>query len=262
MDMKEYQQIDAINATSICAGRKSMLHMHHVMTGADDRDTPAMAWGRKVHAAILEPDRFFDGLAIWDGAVKRGKAWDAFKADADTDLIVTRDEMASLQMMQRIVWSKPDAAKLLGDCETEQSYTWEAHYGKGKCRADATAEGIVVDYKTTAQIEPDAFFRTAFNLGYHIKMGWYAHGIEKATGTRPKVYLIVQEASAPWDCWVCQMPSKIVKDGEKEAVEIAVKYAVAAHEKRFRGVADGVIEYMLPAWATGGEEALPNMEGI
>jgi hypothetical protein len=189
-------------------------------------------------------------VAIWEGAVKRGKAWDEFLDDClDIDLILTRDEMAKLQAMQRVVWANPDAAGLLTNAETEQSFAWEAHYGAGKCRADAVQAGVVTDYKTTARIEPDAFFRVAYNLGYHLKMGWYAHGIEKATGARPEVWIIVQESDAPFDCWACKMPPGVVKDGEKAAVDIAVRYSVAAHEGRFKGVADGVIDYRLPEWA-------------
>ena len=266
MTFDEYKTLPGINASAICAGRKSMLHMHHYMTGGDDKDTPAMRWGRIVHAAILEPERFLDTVSLWEGKVRRGREWDACKdAAPDTELIVTPDEMEKLRAMQRNVWAMPEAADMLKTCETEQVVQWEGKYGKAKGRVDAIRPGLVMDYKTTANIEPSAFFRTAFNLAYHAKMGWYAHGIEIATGRRPTVRLIVQEASAPFDCWVCEMPDSIVRDGEEEAVEIARAFHVAVHLDHFPGVSEadkGIVQYELPGWATPGNEAIPEMEGM
>jgi len=252
MTFAEYQAIDAINASAIVAGRVSMRHMHAEMKGERKADSPAMAWGRKVHAAVLEPDRFFGSVAIWEGAVKRGKDWDAFRADhPDGDLVTTRSELADLESMKRAIWTHPVAARLLDGCATEATVQWEAHYGAGKGRLDAQKPGCIIDYKTTRNIEPRAFYRAAFGLGYHIRMGWYVHGWEIAKGDRPDVFLIVQESDAPWDCWVCQIPKPILRAGENEAKEIAVRYAVARESGRFKGVSDECLEYELPAWAGG-----------
>jgi len=252
MTFGDYQSIDAINASAICAGRVSMLHMHAEMMGDRRTDSPAMAWGRKVHAAVLEPDRFFRSVAIWDGAVKRGREWDAFRAEnPDGDLIVTREELADLEAMKRVIWQHPAAAPLLRDCETEQSIEWEAHYGRGKARMDAVGDARIIDYKTTRNIDPKAFYRAAFSLGYHIRMGWYVHGHEIVTSKRPSVFLIVQESSAPFDCWVCMIPAPILRAGQNEAVEIAVKYSVARANGKYKGVSESVLDYELPAWAGG-----------
>ena len=265
MTFAEYAAIDAINASAIVAGRVSMRHMHAEMMHERKTDSPAMAWGRKVHAAVLEPDRFFASLAIWDGAVKRGKEWDAFKAaNPDPDAIVTRSELSDLESMKRAIWDHAIASDMLRGVETEQVIQWEDDvYGAGKARMDAVKPGMVIDYKTTRNIEPAAFYRTAYNLAYHVRMGWYAHGIEIATGTRPRVYLVVQESDRPFDCWACEIPASILKAGEKEAFEIAVRYSIARNDGgRYWGVSNEMEEYQLPAWAMGGEDATPNMEGV
>ena len=55
MTYEEYAELPGINATSIKAGVKSMLHMHHCMTGGGHKETPALRWGKLVHLAVLEP---------------------------------------------------------------------------------------------------------------------------------------------------------------------------------------------------------------
>jgi len=52
MEFNEYKNINAINASSIKAGRKSMMHMHASFNRANDKDSAARRWGRLAHMAI------------------------------------------------------------------------------------------------------------------------------------------------------------------------------------------------------------------
>ena len=263
MDEREYRAMPAINASAIAAGMTSMRHMRHVMTGGAKKDTPAMQWGRKVHAAILTPTEFFAGVKIWEGASKRGKAWDKFKAENadDMDMVCTHAEMAALAEMSKSVWGNYDARHCLEFAQTEQVVTWDdPEVGKCKMRYDALNGSILSDLKTTANILPDAFWRTGYNLGYHVKMGWYARGIHLGSGPRPAARIIVLENAAPYDCWVCKMPDSIVEEGEKLAVETARLYRACEASNIFPGAVDGLVDYELPGWVDVGNEV--DMEGV
>lgn len=265
MNEAEYRALPAINATAIAAGRISMKHMRHVMTGGSKKETPAMAWGRKVHAAILEPGRFFAGCAIWEGAKKSGGKWDAFKAEhKDGDLIVTPAEHVKLAAMSKAVWRTSEAAECLDGALMEQVGVWaDDKLGSCKMRVDAwhKQRGILTDLKTTGQIDPQSFWRTAHNMGYQTKMGWYARGVQNAFGGAwPKVRLIVLEQDAPFDCWVCQIPESIVREGEEQAVETARLYRACEAAGTFPGAVDGMIDYELPGWLQNANTV--DMEGI
>ena len=256
----KYAAMDGINASSIVAGQTSMLHMRHAMTKGERKETPAMRWGTIAHAAVLEPVRFAETATVWTGKVRRGKEWDNFLADApDPALTLTPDEHEKALRMASVVHSKRDAVDILNGADNEVVLTWQhEHYGNGKTRFDVLnatrSTPVISDYKTTASIIPERFWRTAYNMAYHVKMGWYAHGYEAATGVRPDIKLIVQEQDAPFDCWVCHVPDHIVKMGEDAAVEIAKRYHACEVCNQFSGVVPfGVIDYELPRWVDTGE---------
>jgi exodeoxyribonuclease VIII len=264
----EYAAIPAINAGAIVAGMKSMLHMHAEMTHTCPTDSPAMRWGRLAHMAILEPDRFFAEAVVWPGGRKAGKEWERFVADCgDDEMILTQDELDKLADMSAMIHKNRDAHHLISTTGHEVSLTWDQPlYGQGKCRADILSDdgAIVADYKTARSIVQRDFWRSAWSLGYHIKMGWYAHGIAVLTGRHPSVRVIVQENVRPFDCWVCVMPPALVEKSAIEAVEIARRYNVHRAIGTFPGVVPSgvMIDYELPAWATEEkEERLDDGEG-
>ena len=249
----EYEKAAGINATAITAGMVSMAHMHHVLTGGPRADSPAMRLGRHAHMSVLEPERGKRSHGVWTGKTKRGGEWESCLSSASNpDYIVTPDEHAELSEMSAAVWRCGHAVRLLTGCEFERPVYWTGpRYGLGKCRVDAmqASGAVLVDYKTTRKPGVDAFMRTAWNLAYHVRMGWYAHGIEIATGTRPDVWLIVQEQSAPFDCWVCHMPAAIVEEGEKTAIDIAARYRCACEAGVWPGVASDVVQFAVPSFA-------------
>ena len=265
MNFDDYKAIDAINASAICEGLKSMLHMRHAMTGGGRADTAAMKFGRQIHAAVLEPERFFHELAIWKDGRRYGKAWDAFCDEhPNADLIVTPDELDTLMAMSKALWLRRDVSGLLEGCEFEQTYQWEdARYGAAKSRIDAanlsTGAGYIIDYKSCSDLA--GFMRNAYNLHYHIRMGWYAHGLDVLHGKGlPNVYLIAQESAPPYDCGLINIPHTILAPAVDEAIEVAECWAVCSRMNTFPGVMPEMVEFELPAWATNVNAEI-DMEG-
>jgi len=267
MQFEEYQSIPAINATAIKAGLTSMRHMHAVMTGKPKPTTPAMRWGTLVHKAVLEPDDFDVKAFVWDGATKRGKAFDEFLGERNKFWCLTADEHAELVAIREAVWAKGAAYQLIeaAGVEHEKSVTWDdLACGHCKARIDIATPYMICDLKTTGQIDPHRFARTCADLAYHVQLGFYARAIQQATGRAelPVVYIIAVESQEPYDVTVYRVPESTVKAGETRALEIACEYRDCETRGSFPGVDGGdVLDLELPSWADGMSE-IPDVSGI
>ena len=74
MTFAEYADIDAVNWSPLSAMRDSPLHYAHRLR-TPRTDTPALAMGRAIHTAVLEPDAFPLGYVVRpDGIDRRTKA--------------------------------------------------------------------------------------------------------------------------------------------------------------------------------------------
>ena len=255
LSFEQYAALDGINASSIKHGRLSMLHMHHAMTGGWTDPSPAMQRGTHLHGVILEPDEYTPRLNVWTGKVKSGKAWTEWCKVHDQAMTVTQALYDELMRVAEIVHANKDAANLIAASSHEVSLLWEHDdYGKGKARVDGMGKASIFDLKTTGAIEPRRFFNSAYDMGYHIQMGWYCHGVEVLTGSRPLAQVIVLEQKEPHDCYVLDIPDAIISRGMEEAIEIARRYHAHRMTGFFPGVSGGErLTYELPKWLATGE---------
>jgi hypothetical protein len=257
MEFKEYSQIAAINASAIKQGRKSMLHMKHYYDGGHGKDTACMRKGRQAHLCVLEPELFFPSLRVFDGD-KRKKEWKEFKALYDADSIVTPDEMARLMAMRDAMHANADIKGLIDRTVHEHSISWEHDkYQRGKARFDMCdiENPLIGEYKTMNNISEWAFKNQISSMGYDIGAGWYCHGFNEKYGKWPDFLYIAQESDYPFDCYVMEVPSEIVRKDAERAVEIATRFHACRVANTFMGVANGLrLRYERPAWATKDDE--------
>jgi len=257
----DYFEKDAINATSIKAGRTSMLHMHEQMVQKDDTPTPAMIKGTLIHLAILEPNRLCE-LAVWKGGDKRKNAgkWKEFKAEHDPRFIVSQAEVDMLDNITKNVYANKEASMLLKDVEeTEKELYWEGLYGKAKAKADGTNPNFILECKSMDKIHPRDFQRQSYNMGYHLGYGWYQEGAEKNGMGKLPVYVMAIESKAPYDVWVGEVDSELVAEGRHDAIQIAKKYNACRLADYYPGVSeDGIITITKPEWAKEKEKDVSN----
>jgi hypothetical protein len=215
-----------------------------------------MRWGRLVHSVILEPEVAFIRLTVWEGKVKRGKAWDEFeqKAKDGHKEVVTKQELAELQELSNNVHANRHAHRLIEATEHEVSLFWEDEvYGKAKARLDGLnpEERVgIVEVKTTRKIDARGFGNDCANLGYPLQLGWYQEAAVQAIGKKLPVTIICIENKAPFDCVVRTVPQSVLDKGLEEAVEQARKYRIAEHLGEFAGVNSEVEELLMPSWYT------------
>jgi len=261
-----------IRATAIKAGRLSMAHMHHALTG-QTADSPAMRWGRLVHMAILEPV-VLASLARWDGyetrdgeisLAKRGKAWDEFAGSLRPgDDYLSADEVPRLSAITAAV--APALARVPRIVQTEVPLKWsDSIYGPATARLDALLQGgATLEVKTARQIEARRFLAAAEGMGYHLQAGWYDFGA-KHNGQTGSRWMLVVESVPPHTTALYSLPPSLLAVGYEDARRIASAYRACEACGIYPGPYDSdILTYERPAWAgtvDGGESGL-DMEGV
>lgn len=254
MPFSEYGRRAGINASILSVVRKSTLHAKDYFDNPKP-STSAMSVGTLAHAVLLEPDRAIVAFS-GDRRTNAGKAEYAAAVDraGEDGIVCSIDDYTLALYMRDAVMRNPIARMIVEQTQHEVSLFWSGAYGQAKGRVDMLSEARLADYKTTAQIEHGAFMRTAENLWYHGKMGWYAEGLKAITGDIPEAWIIAQESASPYDVAVYRIPAHVIEQGRKEAQELAMRWRVAVATGTYQGVAPDVLEYERPAWAAGGDE--------
>ena len=247
----EYQQREGLNASLIVHGRTSMLHMQAAMH-EPCAPSAAMALGTAAHYVLLEGG----GLVACD-ARRGSKEWlSAIETAGNESLVLKRDVYDAVHRMRDVAMTNKDIEYIINNSTREVSMFWRGKYGLAKGRIDILGNSFFADYKTTADATPEAFFRVSERMGYHIKMGYYAEGLEaKAHKAADVSVIIVQESKPPYDCGVIEIPPAIIRTGREQAVDIATRWQIAQKTGVYQGLyANGRIQYERPRYATFGEE--------
>lgn len=253
MSFKDYASAEGLNATAIKAGRLSMLHMRNTITGHAKKDTSALAWGRLVHAVILEPERVLASIAVWTGPKKVGKIWEEFKEEHAEMEIVTVEERDELTDVVLAVNRNKTASRMISETIHEACIFWDDKLlGKCKARLDGVSQSVgIIDVKTTGRIDQRSFGRQFFDMGYDFQFGWYHEGTSRCEmyGDLPS-HCIVVDSGEDHDVYVVRVQDDVVKEGAKKAREIGMRYRACQAVGSYPGVANGidVVPLEVPAW--------------
>jgi len=164
-------------------------------------DTAALALGRALHCAVLEPARFQAEyrMKTANGATKEGKAEAAAAAESGIELM-TRANWAAVTGMADAVRSHPAGAALLAEGNAEVSLLWTDHETGLRCKArvDWLAPGFVVDLKTTEDSSPNSFARSIANYRYHVQQAHYRDGLDALGIGNDAFFFIAVEKAPPY----------------------------------------------------------------
>ena len=186
-------------------------------------DTNALIFGRAFHWAILEPEKFEEKTHIFDGKVRRGKAWDEFKEeyDKDANCILLQSEYNNLKCMQDVIMSNAECQELLYGGQNEAVSCWEDDdsgvFCKGK--ADKVKKDCVIDLKTTASGEEHSFRGSAYKYGYNRQSAFYMDGFNKSN-----FIFIVIEKSSPFNLYIYECSDNFIESGREEYKQLLKTY--------------------------------------
>jgi len=217
-------------------------------------DTPALAFGRAVHLAVLQPDLYGDEVVAYTGKTRRGKAWDAFSEEHAGRQIITQTEEATIAAIVAAVESHPDAGPMVAGLDyAERSIAWteDGRDMRARCDLIRFADGrvLLVDLKTARDIDPRAFGRSAVQYGYHGQMAHYAAGLEALLGVPVDCAIIAVEKDAPHDVAVYHLDDLAMYAGQAMRRRLLDTLAACEAADKWPGKAPDPMPLQLPEWA-------------
>lgn len=253
-EIAAYRAHPGINATTIKAGRTSMLHARHAYRRGDIEPTPAMELGTAVHAMLASIMGFGAEAVVRYEGRRAGKEWEAFAiANADKIILPAAAHDTASAMFQAANVPLCDLIRIGGAGEFEKPIYWERDGVKCKALPDLIQEKQIVDFKTTTTIDPRTIERNSYSMGWHLQMGWYmdAHATLYPNAGRPTVWILAIESKPPHDVVLYRMDDDALDRGRNEAREIAARFAACLAANSFPGIQSGgmPLALALPTWA-------------
>lgn len=195
--------------------------------------TRAIRIGTATHSQVLGGN-----VVVFDGT-RRGKAWEAFKAEHAGSEIVSADEYAVAHAATMAVLRDPVAGPLfvLRGAD-EHRIDWDFHGEPFRSTPDrvfrSESEGIttLVELKTARTAEPGAFLRDAQRRHYHAQVAVYREALRQ-TGTHiDRVVIVAVETAAPFAVTVFEVSESTLDLGWRTACGWMERYKVhkAANE--------------------------------
>ena len=235
-------------------------------------DTPATALGTAFHALVLEPDLFHDvvvrGLEKEPGVklARRSKAdklaWTQFEAEHAGKIILTRDQLATVENMADAVRAHPVASILLdpddpGPAEASAYWRDPATDMLCRCRPDKVnrAHNVLVDLKSTIEADVgsasfNAFARSAAAHRYHVSDAMSIAGWAAASGERPQAYIFVAVEKDPPHGVLCfQFDAEARERGRELLARDLDTYAHCVARDEWPGYPTEIQSLSLPRWA-------------
>lgn len=193
-----YDRIEAANYSTLKALARSPAAYRHLLdTPREDSDT--LAFGRLVHALVLEPDTVDGRWAVWDGKVRRGMEWNQFLGDNAGKEILRAADLDPATAIASAVHSHPVSSTWLSDFAPEVTVVWnDAETGiECKCRLDGVGPCIAFDLKTTGDSSERAMAAAMLRYSYHAQAAMYLDALAASGRTVSTYGLIAAEKDAP-----------------------------------------------------------------
>lgn len=219
---------------------------------------PAYVLGSAIHCGILEPERFGERFAVFDGT-RRGKEWDLWRAEHPGVESLKPDEMEQVHRCVDAVRLHKVASGILKGCRTEETTSWVDPDTRVACkgRLDAICAAYVCDLKTSRDVAPRAFERHSASYLYHGQLAWYHDGATVCGKIPGDVmpYVVTAQTSEPYDVAAYQLTPETLVAGRTLYRGLLNRLVQCMEADWWPGVAPDLEPLMLPRWAAGNEQA-------
>lgn len=264
IENEAYHASPGISASGLKLFAQSPLHYWDAYVNPDRAKrvkTPALLLGEQIHAAILEPARYFEKYyplpEKYNRATKRGAADMEFhesQAAARYQEIITKENHEICQRIAESVRSNPAAEFLFsGEGKVEQSFYWRdpATGVLCKCRPDklVRALNVILDLKSAEEAGTTAFQRASWNYGYHISAAFYLRGVEAVTGVRPSAFIMAAfEKKSPFACAFYEADHDLLTYANTEIDRLLCDVAECLATDEWPGYPHSIQKISLPKW--------------
>jgi exodeoxyribonuclease VIII len=219
-------------------------------------DHDAYRFGRLVHLAVLEPEKWDSSVIVSEGFDRRTKAGKAaaelFEAQSAGKEICTPAENAIIQRITDNVYNHPSAGKLLGEIGNVEPSLFYTQKDTGvKCRARPDFilhKGIIVDLKTSQSADAGTFTRDAINYRYHVQAAMYLDAARSCELKAEAFVFIAVEKKAPYLVQVFEASDEFIDAGRHEMLQNLMAYKDCVAANNWPGYSTEVETLNLPKW--------------
>jgi hypothetical protein len=259
---EDYLALPGVNISSLLHMAKSPAHYRHVIGGGAKPDTAALRMGRMAHAAVLEPERYAEEVAIWTGGRRAGKEYDAWCLENVGRIQIKEDEHELCMALSAAVREHPVAGAYLAsqDGIAEASLQWRHAIGldcKGRFDWLDVGAGVVVDLKTARDASDLEFGKAAARLDYCARAAFYSDGYAAKFGELPRFVLIAVEKVPPYAVAVYRVGEDLIEMGRRKYEKLLGELALCLERNEWPGLChDQETDLLLPPWALMGDDGL------
>jgi len=218
-----YRKQAGVNQSSLKKILKSPAHYQAALK-VPFLPTPAMEIGTAAHCLVLDGPKAFENSYVLQPDdvklnTKAGKEWKAAQGRKKILKDDGKDKMWSSIYGMAEQLSKISYYQVTDDPQyikrNEVSIYWDWLGVRCKARLDSVLieEGIVLDLKTTASVEPDQFARKVESLGYDFQAAYYAKAAEVAYGKPFRFVFAAVERVAPYDVQLFEVTPEMMAEG-------------------------------------------------
>lgn len=256
LSFKAYTEMEGVNNSKLSllkqCPQKYLYFLDH-----NREDSPALALGRAIHTAVLEPENFnkeFFCLPDIDRRTKAGKdEYNRLSSENSSKTVLKADEFNRALEIATAVRSNASVMKLLDGCETELSIDWNDPETGLKCKArlDAYNQRLstTIDIKTTTDASSKGFPRKLFAYGYHRQAGFYLDGL-RCNGLPARHFVFVAvEKDPPFAVGIYRLTDDVIALAQKENTHLLQKLKACEQSGKWPSYTDGIEDISIPAYA-------------
>lgn len=225
------------------------------------KDTDALALGRAIHVALLEPEKWSAFVREPDFGDQRKKENKAAKlafelANAGATIIPADDYDMAIRCAEEIREHK-EAMSLLVGGRHEHTIQWVDQDTGIRCKArlDNLRTNDLSDIKSTRHQTPRKFLLDGTNLLYYGQMSWYhdgaiAAGVLPAGALLPAI--VAPQTVEPYDVMPFRMTLNAYFTGQSLWRRLIKRYAECQAADWWPGIAPRILDFDVMPWAEGG----------
>lgn len=174
----------------------------YALQNFSDETSEEVALGSAFHCLLFEPENLHNLYIVSDTKIDKRTAqgkmhWATLQQEAGMSgkkvLDIKMFETAS--KMRDAVMLHPIAKELLSrPGKSEYMYSWIDPETGVQCKAKAdriTANRLIIDAKSTANVSPNEFSRSCYNYRYHVQDAFYSDGFELAHGVPVEGFVFI-----------------------------------------------------------------------